>query len=188
MPNLFTQAAPIVGAGVGFALGGAGGAALGAGIGGQVASIGEQQEAQAQQRRAARAQRRIADIQAARQRSEAVREATIARGRVENVSAAAGGTSSRAAGASSSLGSQLGSNLGFSFQTQAISSQASSALQRAADAQTRSSIFSSISNVGMSLYTNAGRTGTPASSQGSPQNVITPNQTAVLDPTYRGYT
>lgn len=113
-------------------------------VGATALSIREQRRAQEEQRRAARAQRRIADAQAARQRSQAAREALIARASAENVSAATGGGGSRLAGASSSIAAQLGSNLGFSFQTQALSNSASRALQRSADAQTRASIFRSI--------------------------------------------
>lgn len=120
-------------------------------VGSALYGLKQQRDSQNEQRKARRAHKRIANIQAAKQRSEAVREAIAKRGSIENLSAASGGGGSRTSGALSSLSSQLGSNLGFSQQTQFLSGKASDALQRSSDLQTRASIFQSIGNQAFAL-------------------------------------
>ena len=180
MANIFEQALPFAGAAAGFVAGGPGGAALGFSIGSAVGGISQQQEAQSQQAKATRAQKRIADLQAARQRTQQVRSAIVQQGTIENVSAATGTGSSRAAGASASLSAQLASNLAFSAQTEVFSGQASSALQRSANAATESAIFNTLASTAFSIAGGA-RFGSPAaatSSQGTNLLLNNPNRNA----------
>lgn len=149
--SIFSKALPIVGGTAGFILGGPAGAAVGMGVGGAASGLIEGEEVANQQRKAQLAQRRIANLQAARQRTEQVRNQIISQGRIDNVSASTGLGSSRASAASSSLSSQLGANLAFSAQTEVFSNQASSALQRSANAASDAALFNTISNIGFSL-------------------------------------
>lgn len=112
------------------------------------ASITEQQKASKASKRSQAAQQRAANEQTARQRRQQLREARIQRALTESQAVAAGVQGSSAVvGAQSGIQSQLGSNIAFLSGQQGLSNAASIENQKAADAQTRASIFSSVASL-----------------------------------------
>jgi hypothetical protein len=98
------------------------------------------------QKKAGKAQRKLAEAGSRRDRRRAIREARIARATTLNVGAQVGaGDSSSVAGGISSTGAQLGSNLGFSTNTQALGNRISKLNQKA-------SMFSGIGSVGAGIF------------------------------------
>lgn len=119
----------------------------------QLLSMGEQndaadrqasamQESANAQRQAEAAKARISERENARQRIQQAREARIRAASIQASTSAAGvgaGTSG-VAGSVASVGSQTGSNIGFINQQETFAGEASSALQRAADATSRAGV------------------------------------------------
>lgn len=131
-------------------------------------SIDQQKRAARASKRAQRAQQVQADLQTARERRNQIRQARIQRAQLEAQALAQGTTgASSVVGAAGSVQSQLGSNIGFLNQQQQLSQFASAQNQRAAAAQTRASIFSSVA----SLATTAGTSGVFKQSPTTP-NVV----------------
>ena len=129
-----SQIAPLIIAGIG----------AGASVAGTISSI----KAQKSQRKAARAQARIAELQRSRERRDTIRRARIARAQVENQVGSAGLlASSSAQGGTSSIGSQLASNLSFLDQAGALNTSANRSLDKAARFQTQATIFQGISDI-----------------------------------------
>ena len=115
-------------------------AAVGTGV-----SVSESRQAAKQQRKAQKLSQRRADLEAARARREQVREARIRRAEIISRSTAVGGAGSSAeAGATGSVQSQLGANLGFLGRTQQLSRGISQASGRAAQAQSRAATAGAI--------------------------------------------
>lgn len=91
-----------------------------------VYSVDQQRKAQKAQRKSEKLQQRRADAQAARDRRSTIRQARVRRAQILNESAQTGAAgSSSESGAIGSLQGQLGSQLGASFQNQALSGQIS---------------------------------------------------------------
>ncbi len=129
-----------------------------------------------QQRKAGKANKKIRNEELARntaqqmqERRQQIREERIKRARVMQASENSGTTgSSGEVGAVSSLGTQLGSNLGYNQSMINSGNRISALSQQAADAQQNASIFSAIANnassvatVGNSIF--SGSTGTTSS-------------------------
>ena len=116
-----------------------------AAIGGFVSS---QQQASAQ-KKSIEAQKKIADAQAARERIQAAREARIKRAQIlaSTGNQGIGAASSGPAGAVSSIGSQLGSNIANINTIQNFADKASKANQQAVDAQVTGAMFQTIGNI-----------------------------------------
>lgn len=117
----------------------------------------QQRKAQSAQEEAATQQNNLADLENRRARVQAVREARIKR---QQMIAAAGATgslgSSGLSGGTSSLASQLGSNVGFANQRQAISTNVTNLENKATRAQNQAGIYSSISNIGNTIFSDLG--------------------------------
>ena len=109
------------------------------------ASIAEQKKAgRAQERGQDKAQRK-ADIQSAQARRQQLREARIKRADIQATAANTGaGGSSAEAGAVGSLQSQLGTNLGVSFETESLSRGQARDASSANSAQSSSATFGAI--------------------------------------------
>jgi hypothetical protein len=115
---------------------------------GAAASIHQGRQAAKAQRKAGAAQQRIADAQTARERRGQVREARIRRAEVISQAEATGASgSSGAMGATSSIQSQLGSNLGHINYVQGQSQYASRQLQQAAKFQSNAATAQAVSNL-----------------------------------------
>ena len=112
--------------------------------------VSMQQQAQAtrSQRKASAAQQRIADAQTAREKRGQVREARIRRAEVISQAEATGASgSSGEMGATSSIQSQLGSNLGHLNYVQGQAQYASRQLQQAANFQSNANTAQAVSNL-----------------------------------------
>ena len=133
-------------------------AGLAIAAGGAVMSIKAQQEAASQQKK-------LNNVNARRDRRRAIRESRMARAQVLNTGAQVGaGESSAVSGGVSSVGAQMGSNLGFSTQTQALGNNIT-------NANARDSMFQGISSIGSSIFSASGGFGgagaAPAATQPS---------------------
>lgn len=119
-----------------------------ASIGSGIAQQREQKKAVAEQREAQRASQKAADVRVQRERIRQIREARIKQAQVQAAGFASGApTSSAVQGGISSLGSQLGGNIGALNTQQAASSVVSSSNQRALDAQSRAGEFGFASQI-----------------------------------------
>lgn len=128
-------------------------AVAGTAIGGYSAVKSNQnsQRARRQTERANRYQRQINDMQAARQRTEAIRAARMAYAESSISAEAAGVTdSSVAAGALGGIVSQTNSNIGFLNETKQLNDMSSEALGAAARHQGAASMWSTIGGLAMS--------------------------------------
>lgn len=122
------------------------------------------QDAAREQIKQAQEQKKIDEIKNIRAQRDAIRQARIARAAVANYSANSNTTtSSGAEGASSSIGSQLNSNLGFlsaskDAQQTIFDSQVVEAghIQEAASANSKAQIAGAIGNLSSSVFTASG--------------------------------
>jgi uncharacterized protein YcfJ len=113
---------------------------------GAVATVAGTAMAYSSQKRASRTAQRQQELQTARERRQVIREAQIRRAQTVAAGAQQGGLGgSSIAGGLSSLGSQLGSGLGFSTAMSAMSSDINRYNQRAAT-------WSSIAGIGSSMF------------------------------------
>jgi hypothetical protein len=111
-------------------------------------SIQQGRQSAKAQRKASDAQQRIADAQTAREKRGQVREARIRRAEVISQAEATGASgSSGEMGATSSIQSQLGSNLGHLNYVQGQAQYASRQLQQAAKFQSNAATAQAIGNV-----------------------------------------
>lgn len=118
--------------------------AITAGISLVASAVQTRKQAKAQ-RKSSKAAQRSADIQASRERREAIRQARVRRADLLTQSANTGAAgSSSEAGAIGALQGQLGSNIGTSFQTQALSAEQSSANRASVKAGTQASMFGTV--------------------------------------------
>lgn len=114
-------------------------------VSGVVSTIATVKSAKAQ-KNAAMEQQRQQEVAARRSRRQAIRRAQIQRSELVAASAAiGGGTSSGAAGGMASIGSQLGSGLGYSTQQSAIS-------QNIAGFQQQAQKYSNVAGVAGSVF------------------------------------
>lgn len=118
-----------------------------AGVVGTVKSISDARGAKRQQKKAQNLQRASQAAQAAQERRQQIREERIKRARVlqaaENTGSAG---SSGEFGAISSLGTQLGSNLGFNASQQDIGNRITDANQKASDLSFSSQVAGQLGN------------------------------------------
>jgi type II secretory pathway pseudopilin PulG len=124
---------------------------IGAAIVSTAASAVYQNEAADATRDAARAQKKQEDLRVSRERINSIRQARIAAGRVAMAGENQGASnldSGREGGVSSIL-SQLGSNMGFSLQMEALSDQAATEMGKAAKYGSYASIFGSAANLAL---------------------------------------
>ena len=113
---------------------------------GAVAAVAGTAIAYNSQKKASRTAQRQQELQTARERRQAIRETQIRRAQTVAAGAQQGGLGgSSIAGGLSSLGSQLGSGLGFSTAMSAMSSDINRYNQRAAT-------WSSIAGIGSSIF------------------------------------
>lgn len=103
-------------------------------------------------------QQKATNVQATRERIQAAREARIKRAQIlastSNMGLGAG--TSGVAGATSSVQSQLGANIGTSNVLTGFAEKASQYSQRAADAASKGAMWQSIGNIGGTIFSNAG--------------------------------
>ena len=120
---------------------------------GTVGSYVSQKEASKQQKAAREAQARMSATEEQRKRIQATREARIRRAMIEGQTTAQGmgtGTSGYAGG-TGSVASQFGSNIGHSNVMGDFAAQASAANQKAADAQSSTMMWQTISGIGQQI-------------------------------------
>ncbi len=128
------------------------GVSLAVGIAGSVASYMQQQKAAKQQKKARNEALRKEEAQVRRQRRQAIREAQIKRAQVVNFGEATGtGGSSSVDAATGSIGSQLGSNIGFGNMMSSFNANIAMHEQKALDAQQRASTFQGIADLGFQV-------------------------------------
>lgn len=121
-----------------------------------VAAVGSymsSRESAKAQKQSIAAQQRISDAQSARERVQAIREARIRRAQILASTGNQGiaSTSSGPAGAVSSIGSQLGSNIANINTIQNFAQQASKANQQAVDAKATGAMFQTIGGIAGSM-------------------------------------
>jgi hypothetical protein len=118
-----------------------------------VGSFISSQQAASAQKDSIAAQKKIADAQAAKERIQTAREARIRRAQIlaSTGNQGVGAASSGPAGAVSSIGSQLGSNIANINTIQNYAQQASKANQQAADAQAMGAMWQGIGNISGSM-------------------------------------
>lgn len=117
---------------------------------GAVASVAGTVISYKNQKKASQTAQRQQDLQTARERRQAIREAQIRRAQTLAAGADQGATGSSAiAGGLSSLGSQLGSGLGFSTAMSAMSRDINKYNQRA-------STWSAIAGIGSNMFQSSG--------------------------------
>lgn len=115
---------------------------------GAAASYQQQKKAASAQGRAQAAQLAMQEAQARRERRDAIRQARITQANIIQAGETAGAAeSSSVSGGVGAIGSQLGYNLGFQDQQMSLQRQQSSALQAAANYQTRAQGYGAVSSV-----------------------------------------
>jgi len=123
----------------------------------QYQSMKQQKEAAKQQQRAQEAAQKRADISAYRERIQAVRQARAQRGATLQSAQSQGvSVSSGAAGALSSIGSQIGANLSFLDTTQALAQQESIFKQNAIAAESKAATYQAYGQIANSIFQTAG--------------------------------
>lgn len=110
--------------------------------------VREQRRAGKAQRKASKKAERQSDIRAVRERRETIRQARVRRADIlsESANTGAAGSSSEV-GAIGALQSQLGENLGASFQLQTLSKQQTGFNRQASKFQTNASIFNTVASI-----------------------------------------
>ena len=126
--------------------------AIGTGVG-----IAQQSKAAEAQKEAAKQENNLASLENRKARIKAVREARIARAQTIAQGEAAGAlNSSGVAGGTSSIQSQLGSNIGFANQQEAFSKNITGLQNQAIIAQNKASTAGAIGNLAGSIFTQMG--------------------------------
>jgi hypothetical protein len=133
-----------------------------AGIGLAIGAVGAYESYSAQkkqaklQRKAIAAQRAQDNMKAARERREAIRNARIASGQIEQAAANQGVSNSSAAlGGMGSIEQQLNQGLSFLDGYNTLSDQASRYIGKANKAGVNAGMWGSVSNLGMTVFKNA---------------------------------
>lgn len=129
--------------------------ALGVAVAGTTASVAIQQRQASAQKKSAKEQQRSAKLQANRQRRQTIRQARIARGQTLNVAGQVGAQGSGLSGGLSSLGAQVGSNLGFNTQTEQIGNNIFKFNRQAAKLGSLAGIAQGVASIGGAVYSNA---------------------------------
>lgn len=127
--------------------------AYGGAIAGASAAVGAAASIQSasQQRKSIAAQKKIADVNTARERVQAARQARMARASVLASAGNEGIGGSGVQGATSSIGSQYGSNIANINTMQTFGAQASAANQKAATASGMANTFQAIGGIANSM-------------------------------------
>lgn len=125
----------------------------GAAVAGVVMSAKSAKDQAKAQKASIAAQGRMSDYEARRARISAVREARMQRAAVESTAGAAGvgPSSSGVLGATGSISSQLGTNIGYQNVMQGFAQQASIANQQAADAAATGAMWGAVGNIASSM-------------------------------------
>lgn len=119
-------------------------------VAGTAVSMQQQHKSTTEQRKQQRIQERMADVEARRQRQAQLRQARVQKARVQNVATQTGtGGSAGALGAVDAISSQTNSNLSFLDTQRSFAGQASSAGQRAANAQQRAGMAAGITQMAL---------------------------------------
>lgn len=121
---------------------------------GTTATVVAQRQQAVAQKKSASEQKRAAALSASRQRRQQIRQARIARGQTLNVAGQTGAEGSGLQGGLSSLGAQVGSNLGFSTQTEGIGRNIARFGRQAASAASFGAIASGVAGLGGALFSN----------------------------------
>lgn len=117
----------------------------------------EQKAAQKDDKRAQREQRAMAAQQAAQERRQQVREERVRRAQIMQASASSGVSgSSGEIGATSSLSTQLGSNLGYNLSMGDMANRSSSYMQSAAGHRSRAADYAMVQQFSTSIFQAAG--------------------------------
>lgn len=111
------------------------------------ASIDQQKKSAKNQKKANEERSAAARAGAVRERQQQIRQARIARAEAVNQAYTSGGQGSTLSGATSSIQSQLGANLGFSSGTMRRSENAAGFDARATDYATRANAYGTVSSV-----------------------------------------
>ena len=115
-----------------------------AGVGLAVAGFGQYKQMKAQ-KKAAKEQKAQAQASNRRQRRQAIREAAIRKGQIENAGAQIGGGVSNVAAGLGSTSSQLGGQLGFNASIEQSSMREARQMQKAAN-------FKAIGGIGSTIF------------------------------------
>lgn len=122
-------------------------------VGSTVASVRSQKRATAANVKIAEEQRKQEEVTYRRQQRAAIREAQIRRAQgVATTQAAGVASGSLPGGGIASIGSQLGSTLGFSSQMSGLSSNITDLGIASANATQRANMFGSFANIGSSVF------------------------------------
>lgn len=119
-------------------------------------SIYSQSRANQNQESAQKAQQEQQELAAQRERVRAIRQTRIQRAAAVNAASQVGAQDSSSFDALGSLTTQLGSNLGYSTQQEALSGFASSRLQRAANFNERAAVFNGVTNLSNFVFNQVG--------------------------------
>lgn len=141
------------------------GAAVGAGaaVVGTIKSVKAQGKAAAAQQQEFKYQRQIDNYKAARERTQAIRQARLSRGtalQAATTQGAGGGQTSASLGGLGSIDSQLQSNLSFLDTSNKLSDLASEAAGRASKYGAAAQIWGSVASAGVQVFNASG--GVPA--------------------------
>jgi uncharacterized protein YoxC len=122
-------------------------------VGSTVASVNAQKRATAANVRIAGEQRKQEELTYRRQQRAAIREAQVRRAQGMATTQASGvASSSLTGGGISSIGSQVGSTLGFGTQMSGISQNITNLGIQSANATQQANMFGSIANIGSSVF------------------------------------
>ena len=116
-----------------------------------VISVAQSAKQRKEASKARREQRAVNRAQALRQRQQQIREARVKRAQAVNQAFISGGEGSTLSGATSSVGSQLGGNLGFNQSTLRRSERAAGFQDKADLAGFRSQAFASLSTTSLEI-------------------------------------
>jgi hypothetical protein len=129
-----------------------------ASVAGTIQSGKASKKAAAARQRSLEAQRKIAEVKNARERRNAVREARIKRAQALSVGTQQGaGGSSGLTGATSSIGSQLGSGLSFLDTSKSLSNEANIFSQASAGYSSEANTWAGIAGLGSTIFDISGK-------------------------------
>lgn len=114
------------------------------------------QDAADAQKKAQQAQSRSAQVAAQRERLAAMREARIKRAQILSSAGVQGVGGSGVSGATSSIGSQLGANIGYMNVQEGFAQAASKANQQAANAMSSATNWQAIGGVAQNIFQSQG--------------------------------
>jgi len=117
-----------------------------------------QRKSVSEQREGRRLQKKQSDIKAARTRAATIREGRIKRAQIlASATTQGAGGSSGVAGGVGSLQTQVATQVGGTFQAQAMGADISSHLEAAASAQSGAATAQAVSSIGSTIFSNSER-------------------------------